>query len=254
MKNSVLIFCTIVNVLVTLIALIFVFNVDVTWTGPLGDTFGGLLSPIIGGISIYFIYQTFKAQREQLKDQREQFDVSRITNIIYLQIQRMDQTLENQTFFPKGGIVKVVGVTGVYDLNETLRDVFDSEQFARDSDGLELKNENLDHYLTIINDNLKPLSHFYGVILNSLKIIDISVDSSNLLKEGSDELKRLFLMNLDGTISSNINKLLWAYNDIITSPQYNSAQHVYEGQDLYEGQGLFHTLEEIQHYSDKYKL
>lgn len=61
--------CTIVNVLVTIIALVFVFKVDVSWTGSLGDTFGGLLSPVIGGVSIYFIYQTFAAQREQLEDQ-----------------------------------------------------------------------------------------------------------------------------------------------------------------------------------------
>ncbi|CAN5627961.1 hypothetical protein BH09BAC4_BH09BAC4_37780 [soil metagenome] len=69
MKNTILIACTIINAIVTLIALIFVFKVDVTWTGPLGDTFGGLLSPLIGGISIYFIYKTFDAQREQLADQ-----------------------------------------------------------------------------------------------------------------------------------------------------------------------------------------
>ena len=39
-------------------------------TGPLGDTFGGLLSPIIGLVSVYFIYETFKAQREQLIEQK----------------------------------------------------------------------------------------------------------------------------------------------------------------------------------------
>lgn len=47
---------------------------DLKWTkntGTLGDTFGGLLSPIIGLVSIYFIYKTFKAQREQLKDQKK---------------------------------------------------------------------------------------------------------------------------------------------------------------------------------------
>lgn len=39
-------------------------------TGPIGDTFGGILSPLIGLVSIYFIYETFKAQREQLEEQK----------------------------------------------------------------------------------------------------------------------------------------------------------------------------------------
>ena len=39
--------------------------------GPMGDMFGGLLSPIIGGVSILYIYKTFKAQKKQLKDQKK---------------------------------------------------------------------------------------------------------------------------------------------------------------------------------------
>lgn len=45
---------------------------DLEWaqnTGPLGDTFGGLFSPIIGLVSFILVYRTFKAQREQLADQ-----------------------------------------------------------------------------------------------------------------------------------------------------------------------------------------
>ena len=71
MKNIVLVVCTVINIILTAIALIFFFKVDVLRTGPLGDTFGGLLSPVIGGISIYFIYMTFKAQRDQLEDQKK---------------------------------------------------------------------------------------------------------------------------------------------------------------------------------------
>jgi hypothetical protein len=40
-----------------------------SFTGPFGDTMGGILSPVVGIVSIYFIYKTFEAQREQLKDQ-----------------------------------------------------------------------------------------------------------------------------------------------------------------------------------------
>ena len=32
-------------------------------TGPLGDTFGGLLSPIIGLVSVYFIYESIPEPR-----------------------------------------------------------------------------------------------------------------------------------------------------------------------------------------------
>ncbi len=82
MKNTILIVCTVVNVVITLVALIFVFKVDVLWTGPLGDTFGGLISPIVGGISVYLIFETFKSQQEQLKDQRKATNAT--IGLIYL--------------------------------------------------------------------------------------------------------------------------------------------------------------------------
>lgn len=49
---------------------LFIIKAEPGKIGPIGDTFGGLLSPIIGSVSIYFIYKTFEAQREQLEDQK----------------------------------------------------------------------------------------------------------------------------------------------------------------------------------------
>ncbi len=42
-----------------------------SFTGPFGDTMGGILSPMTGIISIYLIYKTFQTQNEQLTDQQK---------------------------------------------------------------------------------------------------------------------------------------------------------------------------------------
>ena len=78
-STIVIVLCTILNIYFFLpIATAYVTHrFSLEWiekSGQMGDTFGGLLSPLIGLVSIYFIYKTFNAQREQLDDQRKAND------------------------------------------------------------------------------------------------------------------------------------------------------------------------------------
>jgi hypothetical protein len=55
------------NIVVFTVVLVYlVFGRDPTYFGPIGDSIGGFFGPIIGGASLYFIYQTLREQRAAL--------------------------------------------------------------------------------------------------------------------------------------------------------------------------------------------
>ena len=232
MRNTILIVCTITNVIVTLIALIFVFKVDVTWTGPLGDTFGGLLSPLIGGISIYFIYKTFEAQREQLEDQkksneetiaiqrkqledqkitnevqrkqldeqREQYHVNRITDIIYLQLERINESIKAQSFiFPDIAQQEAYGFAGLYSFNGLLREQQLNEIYLLDDSHTEL-------YKLIVK-NVNQLIGIYESISTAVVIINNLLNDVNLNATQTHDLKSLLVLNMGNSIRDNMDYL-----------------------------------------------
>lgn len=90
---------TVVNVII-FIALVLLKFGNVTITGPLGDTFGGLLSPVIGIISAFLIYETFKAQREQLIDQKDANQIEK-SSIYFSELKQLleDTERQAQTFY-----------------------------------------------------------------------------------------------------------------------------------------------------------
>ncbi|WP_373515424.1 hypothetical protein [Persicitalea sp.] len=69
-------------------------------TGPIGDTISGVLSPLFGIISVYLLYETFKAQNEQLTDQKD----TNLTQMSFLYLEdfkkmAIDFELENHKYF-----------------------------------------------------------------------------------------------------------------------------------------------------------
>lgn len=175
-------------------------------SAQMGDTFGGLLSPIIGFISIYFIYKTFKSQNKQLDDQRNQHHISRITDIIYQQIQRIDENLRAQTFDVDRN--KEAGTAGLRSVRHSL------EKEDRE-------------YIHLVNDNTSQLLDYYECVLNSVRIVKISIKEACLTKKNTDELYRLFLLNLSDNTLTNIDKILLVLDSYFTHTQNENNNSAY---------------------------
>ena len=196
-----------VNILLVLALLIFlIYGLEPGYTGPIGDTFGGLLSPVIGIVSIIFIYKTFAAQREQLKDQRivnaeqrEQHHINRITDIAYKQLEKINETVKSQIF--------------------SLPEIYESEKNAQGYIGIHSFNDKFerlridyiytkDEQLTkLIADNLRPLIEMYESLSSSVVIIDNLLTDSALNLSRRNDLRTLLMLNLGDSVRDNVFRL-----------------------------------------------
>lgn len=196
-----------------LLILIFILIYGPDFTGPVGDTFGGIFSPIVGAISIYFIYKTFGAQREQLEDQkrankiqrfhleeqRKQYYVDRITEILYLQHERINESIKSQTFlFTNNGKREgVQGYAGLFSLNETI----DQMLVFPELNSAEVPEE-LNKFIV---NNIIQLIEIYENIFTAGTIVEKLIKDSKINSEKSyDDLKILLALNLGDIIKNNI--------------------------------------------------
>jgi hypothetical protein len=67
-------------------------------TGTLGDTFGGLTSPIINLVSVILLYLTLRSQNDSIKNQRKEFENEREFTMLSKELDIVHDTFVNTIF------------------------------------------------------------------------------------------------------------------------------------------------------------
>lgn len=199
------------NFILLIVISILIYGPDST--GPVGDTFGGIFSPVIGIVSVYFIYETFKAQREQLEDQkninevqrkyieeqRNQYQLSGITETIYLQLSRIDESIKAGSFVFLGPPrEEVKGYNGLYLLTESIKQ----------------ENKNLENILadlqaihTLFNSNISQLMEIYDRVSIAVVVINNLLSDYHFDPSQKVNLSRLIILNLGESFRDNVNQV-----------------------------------------------
>ena len=170
----------IVFLIVTLTALcflaVFIFtlpnfykNLNLTTTGSIGDSIGGMTAPVIGIISSILLYLTLSRQIETITDQK----LKNESDIIFLLINQLDA--EIASFYTKKNhgsqIIKYYGVEG---LNH-FTDDFQSEDYSNESN-ITFKDFFESKQILLILKSFK-------LIENRIEIANLSYELKNLFKE-----------------------------------------------------------------------
>lgn len=83
---------------------------SVVQTGTLGDTLGGILSPLIGGVTIYYVLKSYNKQRESYSKQQETHELE-VNNTNFTVLKDAFNELETKQYeFIKGDLLKKLDI------------------------------------------------------------------------------------------------------------------------------------------------
>lgn len=159
----------------------------------LGDMFG-ISNSIFSGLALSGIIITILLQRSELKEQRkelvntrEEFQINRITNNIYKQITRIDNSISN-ILIPVSTNEKILGLAGIYEVNQSrnhLRPVLNENNFD------ELISE-----LKLLTSDLDSFNELGAIMTQSYLVVSKLLRSHELKPIYKSELANIYFLNI----------------------------------------------------------
>lgn len=183
-------------------------QVDLAKNGQFGDSYGSfnaLLSVItIAGLCLTIYYQVtqLNIQRKEIKDTRAEFHTGRLTDIVYKQLDRIDNEvsqfeIKNQNQKHKG----LAGFTFLYYwLNALHRE-------CKNLDNKEAVNKNIEAW-NIILDNQESILKTLIVINNSISVFKEVILWGKFSIIEINELKNIFFLNIGQMQLSAMDEIL----------------------------------------------
>lgn len=159
--------------------------------GELGDMFGAV-NAIFSGVAFAGIIVTIllqktelEEQRNELKATREEFQYNRITNLVYKQIERIDEKISQ---FEVDEPPAAIGQNALFKI------MLDLNAFRAKDEELIMGQ------LSYLNNKVTGLNSIFQTINRSEKIIDNVIMKGNLSPALEDELRMIFRMNIPDDI------------------------------------------------------
>ncbi|MFN7117132.1 MAG: hypothetical protein ACK4TA_10065 [Saprospiraceae bacterium] len=146
--------------------------------GEIGDMFGAV-NAVFSGLAFAGVVIAIIIQEDELKQTRKEFEFTRLTTVVFKQIDRIDSFIQQLDieFGTKYPLPK--GISGIYQLNM---------QFGLDE----------------ILKARYSLDKIYNLVISSFEVIEKIVETSSAEKKYKKELKFLFYKNLNQEIITNI--------------------------------------------------
>lgn len=223
-----------VFLIVVLIVIIFPFLInyffnDWSKSGTFGDTFGALNALFSGlafsGLIITIILQKndlrnqqteLILQRNEMKETREEFLINRLTNLVFLQLERFEKAINELKITHKG--IEYIGDNAMIQIDE----IIELKIHEKTSEMLKMgsvKKEDLFNDVilasTIFNKNVKEIEKFAHRISNSVEVLESIIYKSKLDVETLNDLKNIFFENV-GFTNIKIIKYIVDVNEIET--------------------------------------
>ena|GEM_PF-4100821 len=187
-----------------------------------GDSFGGLnafvSSLAFGGIIYTILIQRkeLKSQRVEINNQRKEFQINRITSVIYHEVQKYNSALDDikLTFIDSEDKI-YVGESGFRELSEKLKRFMNFENKQTEDDNLIYAIENKVLYekevKRLILENMESINYIFNQLYNSARIINLTLKNENIDEQDKVELKTIFILNLGTTM----NEIIKMFNLVI---------------------------------------
>jgi hypothetical protein len=170
-----------------------------SWTekGTFGDSFGAL-NTLFSGLAFAGLLITILIQKEELKDQKNEFLLNRVTGLVYNQLERFENAIsklkisdKGQDYFGDSAISHLDKSRFPGQYNYTVREVEDRElenkkQINRKNSELHIANKN-------------EIEKFAQNIYNSVEVLKSLLYTTSLDIHDLNELKKLFFDNIGFT-------------------------------------------------------
>lgn len=175
---------------------------DETARGTFGDMFGAV-NALFSGLALFGIITTIiiqqkelTLQREELSDTRLEFQITRITNIIYNQLKRMEEKVDKCLFYDP----TVISL----DLDRNNRFEMINQYFLIPNldyiDSGRQKWEESKHKVNLDNillRNEKEIDNVLNVLSDSCMIVKGLIENTSIRSENKEELKLIFFKNIE---------------------------------------------------------
>jgi hypothetical protein len=167
-----------------------------SWTekGTFGDSFGAL-NTLFSGLAFAGVIFTILIQKEDLKNQKNEFLLNRITTLIYDQLERFERAISKLKISDNNE--NYIGDYAISYLNEKKSPEFCVTE-SRNTNNEELerkKQKNRKHSELYIKNKLE-LENFAHNIYNSVEVVKNLLYTSPLNFQELNELKKLFFDNI----------------------------------------------------------
>ena len=192
--------------------------------GTVGDMFG-TVNALFSGLALFGIIITIliqqkelTLQRQELSETRLEFQITRVTNIIYNQLKRMEEKVE-KCFFFNPTIVDIGSDRGFELINQYY---FIPSLANEKDDGFQLWQETKQkvYFDNILLRNEKELDNVLGVLSDSCRIIKSLIENKSIPSEIKEELKLIFFRNIESELMNlvkNMNHFVSTINETASS-------------------------------------
>lgn len=207
-----------IAVIILIYGLVVFFTFKQKWasSAPFGDSFGAI-NALFAGLAFAGIIYTITAQqremklqrkamelqRQELQQTRQEFHTTRITNVIYNQIERIDSILAHQSFILWDKKTSYLGLDGVMRINNEAET------------GLLADLEKEEGLASLVCKNNISFLQIYKVIDQSTKVVNRSLNEIRTTKTTDEQsntdtlilitnLKEIYVINLGEIIKNNI--------------------------------------------------
>jgi len=225
--------------------------------GSIGDMFGAV-NALFSGFALFGIIFTIYIQRKELglqrielADTRSEFQINRVTNVIYNQLKRIEEKLESNPFI--NPTQKSIPRTkfGYSFINELYTEKINRLYEEEDKDGRKLYEKT--HSDTIfeitILENQSKLLRITRVIANSCEIIKKLTNIKSIEISNKKELQSIFFKNIE----TDLIKLIKVLDQYLTAETLNSL--IVNNLDITNFQAIREHLNVILIYKNQdYKL
>lgn len=164
-------------------------NFDANGRGSIGDMFGAVNALFSGfalfGIIVSILIQQneLNLQRKELADTREEFKTNRITNILFKQVEYLNDSIDKIKFKDE----RTLNIYTLYELNNKL------EKFKTNMN-------NNPSYFSVLKKNSDSLIYMTTKIFPIIKNFEKLLTKSNLNEEEIQSLKELFSSNINHSL------------------------------------------------------
>jgi hypothetical protein len=176
-------------------------NILLQETGQVGDFIGGVIGTIWSLTGVLLFYVTLQLQRKELAENRKHFQLSRITEIIYKQLEMYNRDIkeikilnlddDNKPVKHKGKKAILLIIQQIESMSEVVFDKTLTDE-EKATNGVKYMSKNI----AFIEFNKKELQKLYNNLGNHVDVLRAILIKEDMPPEDLNELKAIFFRNI----------------------------------------------------------
>ena len=171
-------------------------NVDLDKTAQVGNFIGGIVGPVWALTGVLLFFAALRLQSKELSENRKNFQMNRLTDIVYKQLDLFNSQLTMLTLIEtepdrNGNISKQNGRAAFTLMRKHFGNIIDLQKLVKNKDKPEIQKFIATKY-AFIEINKNELQNLYEELANQIDVIRASLIKEGIPAEDLNELKSLF--------------------------------------------------------------